>query len=66
MFKNLKIEMVKQNVTAQQIAERLGLKLNTVYKKINDQISVSIDDCQQIQTLFKENNSIDYLFKRDN
>ena len=63
MFKNLKAEMIRQNVTASQISELLGIKLDTVRRKINAQIKISIDECFKIKTLFKENNSIDYLFK---
>ena len=66
MFKNLKVEMLRQDVTAQQIADALNIKLDTARLKINGKIGISMDDCYKVATLFKENNSVDYLFKRQN
>ena len=45
MYKNLKAEMIRQNVTAKQIADTLDIKLDTARRKINGKISVSITDC---------------------
>lgn len=64
MFKNLKVEMLRQDVTAQQIADALNIKLDTARLKINGKIGISMDDCYKVAALFKENNSVDYLFKR--
>lgn len=66
MFKNLKVEMLRQDVTAQQIADALNIKLDTARLKINGKIGISMDDCYKVAALFKENNSVDYLFKRQN
>lgn len=63
MFKNLKAEMLKQNVSVQMIADVLHIKAETASKKINHQIGISISDCAKISKLFAENNMIDYLFK---
>lgn len=65
MFKNLKAEMIRQDVTAKQIADTLDVKLDTARLKINGKIPVSIADCYKIAALFKENNDIGYLFKKD-
>ena len=65
MYKNLKAEMIRQNVTAKQIADTLDIKLDTARRKINGKISVSIVDCHKIADLFTENNSVDYLFNKD-
>lgn len=65
MFKNLKAEMIRQDVTAKQIAETLDIKLDTARLKINGKIPVSIVDCFKIAALFKENNDISYLFQKD-
>ena len=65
MFKNLKAEMIRQDVTAKQIADTLDIKLDTARLKINGKIPVSIADCYKIADLFKENNDIGYLFQKD-
>lgn len=58
--------MLRQDVTAQQVANALGIKLDTARLKINGKIGISMDDCYKVAALFKENNSVDYLFKRQN
>ncbi len=65
MFKNLKAEMIRQDVTAKQIADTLDIKLDTARLKINGKIPVSIVDCYKISALFNENNDIGYLFAKD-
>lgn len=64
MYKNLKVEMLRQDVTTQQIADVLQIKLDTARLKINGKISISIEDCYKVAALFKENNTIEYLFKK--
>ena len=64
MYKNLKAEMLRQDVSAQNIAELLKIRLNTARLKINGKISISLDDCKRIASLFAENNDLDYLFKK--
>lgn len=56
--------MIRQDVTAQKIADTLGIKLDTARRKINGDIPVSIVDCQKVAALFIENNEVDYLFKQ--
>ncbi len=63
MFKNLKVEMLRQDITTQQIADVLNIKLDTARLKINGKIGISMDDCHKVAMLFKEKNDIDYLFK---
>lgn len=62
MLKNLKAEMIKQDVSIQDIADVLKIKHETARKKLNGIISLSLKECQTIATLFKINNSLDYLF----
>lgn len=64
MYKNLKIEMLKQNITVKDIAEKLQINTATVCKKINCKIGISLNDCILISEMFSTNNSIDYLFKK--
>lgn len=63
MYKNLKIEMIRQNVTIAQISKCLNVKTDTAYRKINAKIKMSIDECFKIKKLFSENNSLEYLFQ---
>jgi hypothetical protein len=64
MFRNLKAEMIRQNVSIKDIANLLNIKVGTARAKINGKIGVSLEDCKKIITLFNENNTIDYLFKK--
>jgi len=64
MYRNLKAEMIRQNVTPQDIAHELNIKTDTARLKVNGKIPTSLDDCQKICTLFNENNSLEYLFKK--
>ncbi len=65
MFRNLKAEMIRQNVTAEQIAQVIGKKVDTARRKINGKITIRHPECAKIAKLFAENNSIDYLFKTE-
>lgn len=61
MYKNLKAEMIKQNVSNKEIALLLGIKVETVRLKINQKIPINIEDCRKIARLFKDS-SVEYLF----
>lgn len=63
MYKNLKAEMIRQDITAQKIAETLGIQLATARRKINGDIGISLKDCEKVAKLFNEHNTVDYLFK---
>ncbi|MDR1906493.1 MAG: hypothetical protein LBQ27_06265 [Clostridiales bacterium] len=65
MYKNLKAEMIKQDIKAKDIADLLGIRTETARLKINGKISTNIEDCEKIASLFKENNGLAYLFKND-
>lgn len=63
MFRNLKAEMIRQNITVDKIAETINRKVDTTRLKINGKISIRQSECVKIASLFRENNSLDYLFK---
>jgi len=65
MYKNLKAEMVRQDVDIKQIARLLGIKTDTARLKVNGRVPFRMGECNCIATLFSENNSIDYLFKEN-
>lgn len=64
MYKNLKAEMLKQNITMQQIADTLQIKKETASKKVNGAIGLTLNECFLISKLFKSDNTIEYLFKK--
>lgn len=62
MYKNLKAEMIKQDVSIKDIASLLHIKVDTARLKVNGKIPFRMPECKKIASLFQENNSIDYLF----
>lgn len=64
MYLNLKAEMIRQQVTVDDIAKKLNLSPDTVGRKVNGHIGFSIAQCKEVSTLFKFNNSIEYLFEK--
>lgn len=62
MYKNLKAEMLRQDVSLQQIADALNLKVDSVFRKMSGKVNFTIREAKIISGLFKENNSVDYLF----
>ena len=64
MFRNLKAEMILQDVSVQDIANALHIKPDTARLKVNGKIGISLDDCYKVAALFKENNKVEYLFEK--
>lgn len=62
MYKNLKAEMIKQDISIKDIAKLLNIKVDTARLKVNGKIPFRMPECKVIASLFQENNSIDYLF----
>lgn len=62
MYRNLKAEMLRQDVTLQQVADALNLKVDSVLRKLSGKVNFTIREAKIISKLFKENNSVDYLF----
>lgn len=65
MYKNLKAEMIKQDITIKDIASLLNIKVDTARLKVNGKIPFRMPECKEIVSLFQENNSIDYLFSEN-
>ena len=66
MFKNLKAEMIKQEISIKQIADVLNVKVDTARLKLNGKIPMRMQECQNVAKLFLKNNSLDYLFAQNN
>ena len=65
MFKNLKAEMIKQDVSIKQVADVLNVKVDTARLKLNGKIPLRLEECQIVAELFAGNNSLDYLFAKN-
>ena len=65
MYKNLKAEMIKQDISIKDIASLLNIKVDTARLKVNGKIPLRMPECQEIASLFSESNSIDYLFSKN-
>lgn len=63
MYKNLKAEMLRQDVSATKIANFLGLSKDSVIRKVNGTINMSLREAIKIKSLFKERNAMEYLFE---
>lgn len=62
MYKNLKAEMLRQDVSINNIADALELKVDSVLRKLSGKVNFTVKEAKIVAGLFKENNSIDYLF----
>lgn len=62
MYKNLKVEMLRQNITYEDIAKTLNISVSSIYKKMQKKVKFSIAEINKIKMLFKENNDFEYLF----
>ena len=64
MFRNLRAEMVRQDVSIKQIAEAIGKTERVTYLRMNGKIALKHEEAKKIAALFSENNTIEYLFHK--
>lgn len=62
MYSNLRVEMIKKNVTVSDIAKTLKKRRSTVGDKINGKYRMHVDEAFAIKDAFFPESSIDYLF----
>lgn len=65
MLANLVAEMARNKILRSDIAETLGVKLETVSNWICERTSIRVDDGFTIQEVFFPSMTVDYLFKSD-
>ena len=63
MLRNLKAEILKNNLDIEVMARALGVKKDTFQRKLNEDISLSLQDCRTIKETFFPDLSLDYLFR---
>ena len=67
MYRNLKAELVRHNISNIDIAKRLGITEGTASLKVNGKSKVSLDEAFSIQNLIYEKSgktiTIEELFK---
>lgn len=64
-YKNLKREMIIQNITINVIANILDDDIENTKLKIDGEKCLTVEEGKLISQLFKKNNSLDYLFQRN-
>jgi transcriptional regulator with XRE-family HTH domain len=64
LYKNLRAEMVRQNISYDDIASAIGKTKDAVIRKVSDTTKIYICECKAIASLFRENNELDYLFAK--
>lgn len=65
MYRNLRAEMVRKNISNQVIAAELGIDVSTLSVKFNRYDRLKLCEAIQIQTKFFPEYTVDYLFKGD-
>lgn len=63
MYQNLRLEMMKRNVTVTDIAKELGKRRATIGDKINGKYRIYIDEAFAIKKKFFPESTIEYLFE---
>lgn len=65
MYKNLKAELKKNNITALSIAKFLNVRSATIYDKINGKYRFYYDEAKKIKETFFPELPIEYLFETE-
>ena len=63
MFKNLRAEMARANITSKTLADALNLDPSTMSAKLNKINRLKYAEAKKIQSIFFPNLSTDYLFE---
>ncbi len=61
---NLRLEMLKNRITIEDLANFLGIHRNSVSNKLNGNSSFSIEESMAIQERYFPDKDLKYLFKK--
>lgn len=68
-FKNISVEMFRANISVGDLATRMGITKQALYKKLNGTSQFLYKDIKAIQQILQELNNntytLDYLFEED-
>lgn len=66
-FKNISIEMLRANISINDLADKMGMTRQAVYRKLNGSSNILYKDIKAIQQILQELNNtkytLDYLFE---
>ena len=64
-YQNIKAELKRFGVNYSMVADVLGMSVNNVSMKINERISMTVDEIKQIRQAFFPDASLEYLLVSD-
>lgn len=64
MYKNLQAEIVRNNVSKENLAQAIGKSYQTIMLKLSGKYPFTLDEAFEIRSRYFPNYSIDYLFKK--
>lgn len=64
MLKNLLAEMIRRDVTRQQIADSISVSYGTALTKINGNYEFTVEEARKIKEEFFPDLTIEYLFDK--
>ena len=64
MYRNLKAEMARADITGDDLAKELGITRSTMSRKINGMNEFTLKQAMQIKAILKTDMALEYLFDR--
>ena len=65
MYNNLDAELARIKMSKCSLAKRIGITPTTLSMKLNGKSDLSLTECIEIKKAIGSNNSIEYLFAKD-
>lgn len=71
MYKNLKIEMLKQDLTVKELSKKMlddfdiQCSPSALYSKIRGEYEFTFEEASSIRDIIDENMSLEYLFEKE-
>ena len=63
MYRNAKAEMVRQGITLEELAEKMGNTIGTWSQKLNGKAIVTLDEAKKFKAIVKSESHLEILFK---
>lgn len=63
MFSNLRAEMARENLSITYMAEKIGMKRDTLGKKLSGKSPINLDEAFKINKEFFPDKNIPFLFE---